>query len=58
MAAAAIAVSRRALEIARPAGLGGAEDGTDGVGGLNDTVASMASARVDSPTADCPDVVR
>jgi len=57
-AAAATAASRRALAVARPARLGGGEDGTDAVGGLNDTVASMASARVDSPTADCPNVVR
>jgi len=42
---------------AKPA-VAGAEDGTDGVGGLDDTVASMARARVDSPKADCPDVVR
>ena len=41
-----------------PARLGGGDDGTGGVGGLNDTVASMASASVDSPTADCPAVIR
>jgi len=53
-AAAATAASRRARAVARPARLGGGEDGTGGVGGLSDTVASLASARVDSPTADCP----
>ena len=57
-AAAATAASRRALASGRPAGLGGGDDGTDGGGGLNDTVASMASASVDSPTADCPAVIR
>src|ERR1700691_2732863 len=57
-AAAATAARRRALASGRPARRGGGPDGPDGDGGLNDTVASMASARADSPTADCPAMIR
>jgi hypothetical protein len=57
-AAAATAASRRARASGGPVGLGGGDDGTDGDGGLNDTVASMARARAGSPTADCPAMIR
>jgi hypothetical protein len=52
------AASRRALANRGRACLDCGDEGAEGCGGLNDTVASTASASVGSPTADCLVMIR